>query len=163
MKEKILMFGEGNFLRAFAAVAVQKLNENAGFDGKIICFQGLETGLCGLINAQGGRYTVIERGIGGGRVIDEAKQITCVSRCVDPYSDYGGYLEIAKNPDLRIVVSNTTEAGICYDTGETKDTAPRRNFPAKLTDFLYARFKCFGGAPDKGLIVLPCELTDNNG
>ena len=130
MKEKVLMFGEGAFLRAFAAVAVQKLNENADFNGSIVCLQGTETGLCELINKQNGRYTVIERGIRNGKVIDEAKPITCVSRGVNPFANYGRYLYIAENPDIRIIVSNTTEAGICYDASETKGAAPHKNFPA---------------------------------
>jgi tagaturonate reductase len=161
--ERVLLFGEGNFLRAFAAVVVQKLNENAGFDGSIVVLQGTENGLCKQINAQNGLYTVIARGAENGQAVEAAEVVDCVSRCIDPYVNYAEYLKLAENPDLKLVISNTTEFGICYDKAEAAGQDMYRNFPAKLTDFLYRRFTRFGGAADKGLIVLPCELIEQNG
>ncbi len=162
-KEKVLFFGEGNFLRAFAAVAVQRMNERAGFDGDIVLLQGLEKGIGELINAQKGLYTIIEQGAKNGRPVERFSVIDSVSRCVNPYTDYGQYLKIAESPDLELIVSNTTEFGICFDESESSGVTVHRNFPAKLTDFLYRRFSHFEGADGSGLIILPCELIENNG
>jgi tagaturonate reductase len=160
--EKILMFGEGNFLRAFACFIVEKLNQN-GYGGGIVALQGIEQGLCGMINGQDGLYTVIERGMEKGKTVERATVITCLNRCVDPYANYGEYLAIAENPGLQVIISNTTEFGICYDPDEKKENFPHKNFPAKLTRFLYQRYRHFGGDTNKGLIILPCELIDKNG
>ena len=162
-KEKVLCFGEGNFLRAFTAVVVQKLNDNAGFDGNVVMLQGVETGMCEMINAQNGLYTVIERGAENGKAVERFCVVDSVSRCVNPYENYAAFLEIAENPDLQFVVSNTTEFGICYDENEKANQSMYRNFPAKFTDFLYRRYRHFGGDKEKGLIVLPCELIEHNG
>ena len=160
--EKVLCFGEGNFLRAFAAAVVQKLDDNAGFDGGIVMLQGVERGNAALINSQNGMYTVVERGSDDGRATENFMRVDCVSRCIDPYSDYEAYMSVADSADLRFIVSNTTEFGICYDDGE-KVGGTHRNFPAKLTDFLYRRYRHFKGALDKGPVILPCELIEHNG
>lgn len=162
-KEKVLCFGEGNFLRAFTAVVVQKLNDNAGFDGNVVMLQGVEKGMCDVINAQKGLYTVIERGAENGKAVERFSVIDSVSRCVNPYEDYCSFLAIAENPDLEFVVSNTTEFGICYDESEKACRNMYRNFPAKFTDFLFRRYKHFSGDISKGLVVLPCELIEHNG
>ncbi len=161
--EKVLCFGEGNFLRAFTAVVVQNLNDNVGFNGSIVLLQGVENGMSGMINAQNGLYTVIERGAVNGKAVENFKLIDSVSRCIDPYKNYDEYLKLAENPELKLIVSNTTEFGICYDEKEEEGQQSYRNFPAKLADFLLKRYDYFKGAPDKGLIVLPCELIENNG
>lgn len=161
--EKVLCFGEGNFLRAFCAVAVQRMNENAGFRGKIVLLQGLEKGLGDRINERGGKYTVVERGFEGGAPVERFVKVDCVSRCVNPYADYAEFLKIAENPELALVVSNTTEFGIAFDETERAGQETYRNFPAKLTDFLYHRYRFFGGSAESGLAILPCELIEHNG
>jgi tagaturonate reductase len=161
-KEKVLMFGEGNFLRAFAAFLIQKLNDAGVFDGGIVVLQGTTQGTAELINNQQGLYHVIERGMENGKVIDRTTLINIVNRCINPYTDYKAYLETAKNPDLQLIISNTTEFGICYSENENIEKKIHENFPAKLTDFLHKRFLHFKGAMDKGLVILPCELIDKN-
>lgn len=162
LPEKVLMFGEGNFLRAFACFIVQKLNES-GYGGGVVALQGLDQGLADMINGQDGLYTVIERGFEKGQTVERSTLITCLNRCVNPYADYEEYLAIAKNPELQVIISNTTEFGICYEPGERFEKEPHRNFPAKLTRFLYERFRHFGGDEGKGLTILSCELIDKNG
>jgi tagaturonate reductase len=162
LPEKVLMFGEGNFLRAFAVFLVQKLNDGGIFNGGVVALQGISQGLADLINSQDGLYHVIERGVEKAKTIDRATLITSLNRCVNPYENYDEFLEIAKNPHLELIISNTTEFGICYNADETKDKKIRANFPAKLTDFLYNRYLHFGGALDKGLVILPCELIEKN-
>lgn len=161
--EKVLCFGEGNFLRAFCAVVVQRLNENAGFNGKIVMLQGLEKGLGDKINERGGKYTVVERGFENGAPVERFVKIDSVSRCVNPYADYREYLKIAENPELMLIVSNTTEFGIAFDESEAAGREMYRNFPAKLTDFLFHRYRHFGGSRESGLAILPCELIEQNG
>jgi len=64
---------------------------------------------------------------------------------------------------LRFVVSNTTEAGIVYHDTDKFEEKLDVTFPAKLTQFLYERYNTFNGAEDKGLVMLPVELIDDNG
>lgn len=164
VKERVLMFGEGNFLRAFAALAIDRINKAGVYEGGITALQGTENGTSDMINAQDGLYHVIERGVEGGKEVNRATLVSAVNRCIDPYKDYKGYLATALNPDIDLIISNTTEFGICYDGTEKHQAADlHRNFPAKLTDWLYRRFCHFQGAADKGVVILPCELIDRNG
>ena len=164
-KEKILQFGEGNFLRAFVDWMIDILNEKTDFDGNVVIVQPLERGLSDMINDQKGLYTTILRGVQGGKNVEEFRTINSVSRCLNPYKkdDYEAYLKLAESKDLRFIVSNTTEAGIAYSEGNSLEEAPQAAFPAKVCAFLYKRYKAFNGAQDKGIIVIPVELIDKNG
>lgn len=159
MKERIIQFGEGGFLRSFVDVFINKMNESGLYDGKVVVVQPIEKGLIPVINEQKGEYHQFLRGIENDEVIDECIEVKSLSRGVNPYTDYKAYLELALNPDLRVIISNTTEAGIEYLGTESIDDAPPKSFPAKLTALLYERYKA--GLP--GFIILSCELIDNNG
>ena len=157
--EKVLQFGEGNFLRAFVDDFIDIANEKAGYNAKVAVVQPIAQGLTEYINRQEGLYTLYLRGSEKGRKIDDKRVISCISRCINPYGDWESVLAIARSSDLEVVVSNTTEAGIVHDTESTFDQNPPISFPAKLTRVLYERFH----AGLKGLIILSCELIDNNG
>ncbi len=157
--ERVLQFGEGNFLRAFVDYFIDLLNEKAGFKGKVVLTQPIAPGLANMINEQQGLYTLYLRGYENAQKVNDKRVISCVSRCINPYENYGDLLACAKNPDLRFIVSNTTEAGIVYDEGSSFDQVPPDAFPAKLTRFLYERYT--NNLP--GFIILSCELIDNNG
>ncbi len=159
MKETIIQFGEGGFLRSFADVFVHKMNEQGLYDGKVVVVQPIAKGLIPVINEQNGVYHQFLRGIENGQVVNECIKVTSVSRGVDPYTEYAAYLKLAHNPDMRVIISNTTEAGIEYLGTESFDDAPPKSFPAKLTRLLYERFE----AGLAGFIILSCELIDNNG
>ena len=161
--ERVLQFGEGNFLRAFVDYFIDMMNEKAGFNTKVVLTQPIAPGLAKLVNAQDGLYTLLLRGSENGQAVDARRVISCVSRCLNPYEDYAALLEVAHNPELRWIVSNTTEAGIVYDPAPKFEDTPPASFPAKLTRFLYERYTAFSGAADKGLVILSCELIDNNG
>ena len=161
--EKILQFGEGNFLRAFADWMLDIVNEKTDFNGNAVLIQPLEQGMAEMINAQQGLYTTVLRGVQNGKTVCDKRTITSVSRCINPYHNYDEYMKCAENPDLRFVISNTTEAGIAWLDGCKADDKPPASFPAKVTQFLFRRFKTFGGAHDKGLVFIPCELIDKNG
>lgn len=161
--EKILQFGEGNFLRAFVDWQIDIVNSKTGFNGNVVLIQPLEQGMGDTINAQKGLYTTLLRGVQNGKTIEESRPITSVSRCLNPYSQFDEYLRCAENPDLRFVVSNTTEAGIAYNAADRLSDRPQRSFPGKVTAFLFRRFEHFHGDPAKALVFIPCELIDKNG
>lgn len=158
---KVLQFGEGNFLRAFVDYFFDISNEKAGFDGKVALVQPIAQGLTKLINDQEGLYTLYLRGSENGEKVDLKRVISAVDCCLNPYekTDFDKMMEIATSDSLDIIVSNTTEAGIAYDPSCKFDDVPASSFPGKLTQVLYARYK----AGKKGVVVLSCELIDNNG
>ena len=155
MKEKVIQFGEGGFLRGFADWMLQIVNEKTDFGGKVVVVQPIEKGMCDILSAQNCEYTHICRGLEG----VETKKINVISRCVKPYDDFEAYLKLAENPDFRFVISNTTEAGICFDENDKITDKPAKTFPAKLTQLLKKRFDL--GL--SGFVFLPCELIDKNG
>ena len=161
--EKVLQFGEGNFLRAFVDWMIDKANRDGIYHGSIVLCQPIAQGLKDMINAQDGVYTLAMRGAENGQPVENIEVITSVSRCINPYENYEDLMEVARSADLEVVVSNTTEAGIAYHAGVKLTDRPPVSFPAKVTAFLYERYKTFHGDPQKGLLFLPVELIDNNG
>ncbi len=160
---KVLQFGGGNFLRAFADWMIDLLNEQADFNGAVQIVQSTSSGKSDLINEQQGLYHVVLNGIKNGIPFEETRLITCVNGAVNPIEDYQAYLKTAENPDLRFIISNTTEVGIAFNANDTSISTVAESFPGKLTALLYHRFTYFKGATDKGLILLPCELIEKNG
>lgn len=161
--EKVLQFGEGNFLRAFVDWQIDKMNKEADFNGSVVVVQPIEFGLVDKLNQQDGLYTLYLQGMNEGRAIAEHSVINSISRGINPYSQHAEYLKIAENPELRFVFSNTTEAGIAYDENDKLCDKPQKSFPGKFTALLYHRYKFFNGEKNKGLIIIPCELIDRNG
>ena len=152
---KVLQFGEGGFLRGFVDWMLQKLNDAGEFNGSVAVVQPIEKGMCDMLTAQNCLYTHIIRGAEG----VETTLIDVIDHCVKPYEDWAGYLAHAENPDLRFIVSNTTESGIVFEDDNKPTDMPPHSFPAKLTLFLKRRFDL--GLP--GFVFLPCELIDRNG
>ena len=155
MKEKVIQFGEGGFLRGFADWMLQIVNENTDFDGKVVVVQPIENGMCDILSEQNCEYTHICRGAEG----VQTKKVDVISRCIKPYDNFEAYLELALNPDFRFIISNTTEAGITYNEEDKMENAPYVTFPAKLTLLLKKRFD----EDLPGFVFLPCELIDKNG
>ena len=159
--EKVLQFGEGNFLRAFVDYFFDMANEKCGFNGKVVLCQPIAPGLSKMINEQEGLYTLYLRGRQNGEKVDAKRVISSVSRCLNPYEkqDYDAMMDVAAGEALEYIVSNTTEAGIVYDPSCRLEDCPPASFPAKLTQVLLHRWRA--GRP--GVVVLSCELIDNNG
>lgn len=157
--ERIIQFGEGGFLRGFVDWIVQLTNEKSDFDASVVVVQPIEKGMCEMLEAQNCVYTHMMRGMRDGKPSVETKVIDVISRTVEPYKDFGAYLDLAKNPDFRFIVSNTTEAGIAFDENDKIENAPAVTFPAKVTLLLKKRMEL--GLP--GFYFLPCELIDRNG
>jgi len=159
MKEKVIQFGEGGFLRGFVDWIIQHVNENSDFNANVVVVQPIEKGMCDILESQNCKYTHISRGLLNGEEIVDVKKIDVISRCVKPYDDFNKYLSLAENEDFRFVVSNTTESGIAFSSGDTPEKAPDVTFPAKVTLLLKRRFEL--GL--NGFIFLPCELIEKNG
>ncbi|MCM1149121.1 MAG: tagaturonate reductase [Butyricicoccus sp.] len=159
--EKVLQFGEGNFLRAFVNYWFDVSNEKVGWNGKCVLVQPIAPGLAKLINEQEGLYTLYLRGRENGEKVDRKRVISSVSRCLNPYEkeDFDAMMDVAVSDDLEYIVSNTTEAGIVYDPACKFGDTPAASFPGKLTQVLYKRWQ----AGKSGLVILSCELIDNNG
>ena len=158
-----MQFGEGNFLRAFVDWMISRMNARGLFNGSVVVVQPIPQGMVDALNDQDGLYTILLRGIRDGKPIEEKEVVTSVSRGLNPYTDFAGFLRCAEDPDLRFIVSNTTEAGIAFRDEDRPTDAPPASFPGKLTIFLHHRFQHFGGAAGKGCIMLACELIERNG
>ncbi len=161
--ERILQFGEGNFLRAFADWMVDKINSDGHFNGRIAVAQPIRNGMAKMINDQDGLYTLFLRGIQNGETVNNKTINASISRVMNPYEEWNEMKKLAVSNDLRFVFSNTTEAGIAYvEEPFNRDVCPE-SFPAKLAVLLFERYKAFNGAADKGLVMIPCELIEKNG
>lgn len=160
---RVLQFGEGNFLRAFVDYMIDIANEQGRFNGDIVLVKPIEFGSLDRFHEQECQYTVQLRGIVDGEPKRINRIVTSVADAVDAYGEYEKYAAFAKLDTLRYIVSNTTEAGIVYDDTDRLKMNPPKSYPGKLTKFLYERYKHFDGAADKGLVMLPVELIDDNG
>lgn len=161
--EKVIQFGEGNFLRAFIDWIIWKTNQKTDFNGSVVIVQPIDKGLVDVLNEQDGLYHLNLQGLQDGKPVDSLEMIDVVSRGINPFTDFGAYLSLAEQPEIRFVISNTTEAGIAFDPTCKLDDKPAASYPGKLTQLLYHRWKHFSGAKDKGLIIFPCELIFENG
>lgn len=160
---KVLQFGEGNFLRAFVDQMIDVANEAGVFNGNIAIVKPIEYGNLERFQAQECQYTLSLRGKENGEAKVINRVITSISDAVASTEDYDKYASYATLDTLRFVVSNTTEAGIVYDETDSFDAKPPKTFPGKLTKLLFERYQHFNGDKDKGLIIIPCELIENNG
>ena len=161
--ERIIQFGEGNFLRAFIDWIVWQMDNRADFDASVVIVQPIAQGMADRLQAQDCLYHVNLQGLIDGKPVNSLEMIDSVSRALNPYEDHDAFLALAAQPEIRFVISNTTEAGIAFDPACRLSDAPPSSYPAKLTQLLYHRFRAFNGDPSKGLIILPCELIFQNG
>lgn len=162
--DKIIQFGEGNFLRAFVDWQIDLLNEHTDLDAGIVVVRPIDTDFPPSLSTQGGLYTTIISGLNEqGETVRDTRIIRSVNREINIYHQFDEYLALARDPNIRFVFSNTTEAGISYVESDRLEDAPPASFPAKLTRLLFERFTHFSGAADKGWVLLPCELIDYNG
>ena len=163
--ERVLQIGEGRFIRGFVGWLLQRLHNAGLFDGAVVLTPARASGKEKLaqLARQDNLYTVWTRGLSGGARVDSAEVISIISRRVNPFEDWRAFLTCAEQESINIVVSNTTEMGITYTpTARPVEAAPQ-TYPARLTAYLKHRFDHFGGATEAGLVILPCELIEDNG
>ncbi|MBQ7269072.1 MAG: tagaturonate reductase [Bacteroidales bacterium] len=161
--EKIIQFGEGNFLRAFVDWIVWNTNRKTDFNASVVVVQPIERGMVDMLGEQDGLYHLNLQGIDKGQRVDSIEMIDVISRGINPYAEFDAYMKLAEQPEIRFVISNTTEAGIAFDPACKFTDAPASSYPGKLVQLLYHRFEYFKGDPAKGLIIFPCELIFLNG
>ena len=161
--ERIIQFGEGNFLRAFIDWIVWNMNEKAGFDSSVVVVQPIEHVMVDMLNGQDGLYHLVLKGLDKGQPVYSIQLIDVISRGLNPYTQYDEFLQLAAQPEIRFVISNTTEAGIAFNPADKLEDRPASSYPGKLVQLLWHRFNAFCGAPDKGWIIFPCELIFHNG
>ena len=161
--ERIIQFGEGNFLRAFVDWIVYNMNEKADFNGDVVVVQPIENGMIDMLKKQDCLYHVNLQGLDKGEVVNSLTLVDVISRALNPYSENDAFMALADQEDIRFVISNTTEAGIAFDPSCKLDDAPASSYPGKLTQLLYRRFLTFDGDKSKGLLIFPCELIFHNG
>lgn len=161
--ERIIQFGEGNFLRCFVDWIIYNMNQRTDFNSSVVIVQPIEHGMVDMLNGQDCMYHVNLQGRLNGEVVNSITRIDCVSRALNPYTQNAAFMALAEQPEMRFVISNTTEAGIAFDETCKLNDAPASSYPGKLTQLLYHRYTTFDGAQDKGLIILPCELIFLNG
>lgn len=163
LPEKVIQFGEGKFLRAFACWMIQQMNEKGLFNGRVVVVQPLPEGLIDALNRQDGLYTVVLRGIEQGKKVERVEIISAVSRGINPYTGWPELLKAGEGEEIELIISNTTEAGITYLPEEYIEGKTPRSFPGKLAALLYHRFQATAGSPEAGLTIIPCELIPDNG
>ena len=163
MPEKVIQFGEGNFLRAFVDWIIWNMDQKTDFNGSVVVVQPIEKGMVDMLNGQDCLYHVNLQGRENGKPVNTLERIDVISRALNPYTQYAAFMALADQPEIRFVISNTTEAGITFDPACKLDDAPASSYPGKLVQLLYRRFLTFNGDPTKGLIIFPCELIFLNG
>ena len=161
--EKIIQFGEGNFLRAFVDWIIWNMNQKTNFNASVAVVQPIDRGMAEWLNGQDCLYHVSLQGRLNGEAINSLERIDVISRALNPYSQNAAFMALADQPEIRFVISNTTEAGITFDPACKFTDAPASSYPGKLVQLLYRRYKTFEGDPKKGLIIMPCELIFLNG
>ncbi|MFT4568991.1 MAG: tagaturonate reductase, partial [Saprospiraceae bacterium] len=148
--------------RAFSNWMIDILNKEQDFDGSVIIIKPTENGDYPALRNQQGRYHIITKGIQNGDLVSNIHQVTSISRIIHPYNEWQQFISTAELELMRFIISNTTESGIRYVEEEfTPDSCPKE-FPAKITLWLYHRWQHFDGNNGKGCIILPCELIEDN-
>ena len=163
MPERIIQFGEGNFLRAFVDWIIYNMNQKTDFNSSVVVVQPIERGMVDWLNGQDCLYHLNLQGKENGRPVNTLTRIDAISRALNPYTQYQAFMALAEQPEMRFIISNTTEAGIAFDDSCKFTDVPASSYPGKLVQLLFHRDQYFNGAADKGMIIMPCELIFLNG
>lgn len=162
LPEKVLQFGTGVLLRGLPDYFIDKANQQGIFNGRVVVVKSTATGGVDAFEEQDGLYTVCIRGIEGQNKIEENIINSSISRVLSAKTDWAEVLKCAADPDMQIVISNTTEVGITL-VKDNVHASPPESFPGKLLSFLYQRYKVFNGDKEKGMVIIPTELIIDNG
>jgi len=163
LPERAIQFGTGAFLRGFVDYFLDQANRQGRFNGRVVMVGSTGSGRDRTINEQDGLYTLSIQGLKERERFEENRVIGSVSRAISSQGAWGEVLACARNPDLRLVFSNTTEVGITLDEADDPSLEPPRSFPGKLARFLLERGRAFDYAEEAGVVVIPCELIEDNG
>lgn len=161
LPEKVLQFGTGVLLRALPDYFIDKANKQGLFNGRIVVVKSTDSD-SSAFDRQDGLYTVCVRGIENGVTVEEDIINASISRVLGAKTEWQRILECAHNPEMKIVLSNTTEVGIRLVQDDITANPPV-SFPGKLLAFLYERFRAFNGSKESGMVIVPTELITDNG
>ncbi len=162
LPEKVLQFGTGVLLRGLPDYFIDKANRNGVFNGRIVVVKSTDTGDSSAFDKQDGLYTICVRGVENGHIVEENIINSSISRVISAKSEWGKVLQCASNPDMKLIISNTTEVGISFVKDDIRFSPPV-SFPGKLLSFLYERYKAFNGSAESGMVIIPTELITENG
>lgn len=162
LPEKVLQFGTGVLLRGLPDYFIDQANQKGIFNGRVVMVKSTDAGSTDAFVEQDNLYTLLVRGMDQGKPVEEFSVNAAVSRALSARTQWGEILKCARNPEMQIIISNTTEVGIQLTDDKVKQSPPD-SFPGKLTAFLYERFRAFGGSSESGMVIVPCELLPNNG
>jgi tagaturonate reductase len=162
LPEKVLQFGTGVLLRGLPDAFIDKANKQGRFNGRVVVVKSTDKGSTAAFNEQDNLYKQCIRGIEGGQKVAVDIINASISRVLSAASQWEEILACAANPDMQVVISNTTEVGIVY-VAESIYAAPPVSFPAKLLAFLHRRYLHFNGDAASGMVIIPTELIPDNG
>jgi tagaturonate reductase len=163
LPEKVLQFGTGVLLRGLCDYFIDKANKQGIFNGRIVVVKSTDKGDADAFNEQDGLFTHAVKGIENGQPIEEYILNASISRTLSARSQWHEILDCAKNPEMQIVISNTTEVGIALLENDKITNNPPASFPVKLLAFLHERWKEFKGSASSGMVIVPTELVVGNG
>ncbi|HLA58858.1 MAG TPA: tagaturonate reductase [Puia sp.] len=161
LPEKVLQFGTGVLLRGLPDFFIDKANTRKIFNGRIVVVKSTDSSGPDLFRKQDGLYTHISKGYEAGSYTEERSINTSFSRVIVAKENWDQVLACAENPEMQIVISNTTEEGLVL-VKENIFTSPPLSFPAKLLSFLYTRYTFFDHDPTRGMVIIPTELIPDN-
>lgn len=161
LPEKVLQFGTGVLLRALPDYFIDKANKQGIFNGRVVVVKSTDSDSSDF-DKQDGLYTICVRGVENGKTIEENIINASISRVLGAKTEWKRILECAHNPEMKIIISNTTEIGIQLVQDDITSEPPI-SFPGKLLAFLYERFKAFNGSAASGMVIVPTELITDNG
>lgn len=162
LPEKVMQFGTGVLLRGLPDYFIDKANKQGIFNGRVVVVKSTDAGGVDAFAEQDGLYTICVKGIEEGHKVEENIISAAISRVLSAKSEWNDILQCAHNADLQTIISNTTEVGIQL-VEESINQQPPASFPAKLSAFLYERYKAFNGSAESGMIIIPTELIVGNG
>lgn len=162
LPEKVLQFGTGVLLRGLPDYFIDKANRQGVFNGRIVVVKSTSSGSSAGFDQQNGLYTLCVKGIEKGEKVEENIVCSAISRVLSAADSWKEILQCAHNPEMKIVVSNTTEVGIQL-VEESISANPPTSFPGKLLAFLYERYQAFNGSEESGMVIVPTELIVGNG
>ena len=162
LPEKVLQFGTGVLLRGLPDYFIDKANRQGLFNGRVVVVKSTDGGDAGAFDRQDALYTLCVRGIEDGHKVEENIISSAISRVLSARDQWQEILALARNPEMQIVISNTTEVGIQLVDDDIRRQPPV-SFPGKLLAFLYERYKTFNGSAESGMVIVPTELIVDNG
>jgi tagaturonate reductase len=162
LPEKVLQFGTGVLLRGLPDYFIDKANQQELFNGRVVVVKSTSAGDSAAFDKQDGLYTHCIRGLENGKKVEENIINTSISRVLSAANEWGEILKCAHNPDMQIIISNTTEVGIQLINDDVHRHPPV-SFPGKLLAFLLERYNAFAGSRQSGMVIVPTELIPDNG